>query len=86
MLYLSIMAVGGLVAFFFYHRITVNRFEISLLNLESELDYLSDKLQINSQRLTIIENPKIKSKTSTRKVGRPRNPNSTRQKKLNITK
>ncbi len=40
MLFAVITAMGGLVAFFFYHRAIVTRLERSLANFEAELDYI----------------------------------------------
>ena len=86
MLFAAITAMGGLVAFFFYHRAIVTRLERSLANFEAELDYIEDVLQL--LRLQYTELDKMVTRRSQvkrapkMKVGRPVNPNSVRQKKL----
>ena len=86
MVFAAITAMGGLVAFFLYHRIVVTKFEQSLANFEAELDYIEEVLQL--MRLQYIELEKMMTprsqvkKTAKRKVGRPMDPNSARQKKL----
>jgi len=86
MVFAVITAVGGLVAFFFYHITVVRRFEQSLLNFEAELDYIEDVLQlmrVQYAELDKMMTPKSQiKKTFKKKVGRPVNPNSVRQKKL----
>ena len=85
-----ITAVGGLVAFFFYHRFLITKFEQSLLNFEAELDYMEDV--INLMRVQYVELEKMitprsqTKKPAKKKRGRPMNPNSARQKKLRAEK
>ena len=92
MVFATITAVGGFVVFFLYHRIMVTKFEKSLANFEAELDYIEDVLQ--SVRLKYIELEKMMiprsyvkrsyvKKAPKKNVGRPTNPDSARQKKLN---
>ena len=92
MLFVTITAVGGFVAFFFYHRMMVTKLEQSLMNFEAELDYIEDVLQTVRIQITEVERvvfrrsrvkPAVKS---AKKAGRPMNPNSARQKKLNAVK
>lgn len=86
MVFAVITAVGGLIAFFFYHRAVVTRFEQSLLNFEAELDYMEDVLQLMRLQYTELEKmvtPRSQVKRAPKmKVGRPVNPNSVRQKKM----
>lgn len=85
---LAITAVGGLVAFFFYHRGVVTKLEQSLANFEAELDYIEDVLQLMRLQYTELEKmvtPRSQVKrvaNTAKKRGRPMNPNSARQKKL----
>lgn len=87
MVFATITAIGGFVVFFLYHRIVVTKFENSLANFEAELDYIEDVLQ--DVRLKYIELEKIMTPRSyvkrapKKNSGRPTNPNSARQKKLN---
>lgn len=86
MVLVSIMALGGLVAFFFYHRAVTIRLENSLLNFEAELDYMEDVLQLMRVQYSELDK-KLSTKSQAKKapkrsVGRPMNPNSARQKKL----
>lgn len=88
MVFVAIAAMGGLVAFFLYHRIVVTKLEQSLANFEAELDYIEDVLQLMRLQYTELEKmvtPRSQVKRSAntaKKRGRPMNPNSARQKKL----
>lgn len=86
MVFAAITAMGGLVAFFFYHRLVVTKFEKSLANFEAELDYIEDVLQLMRLQYTELEKmvtPRSQvKKAPKKKIGRPMNPNSARQKKL----
>lgn len=88
MLVASILSVGALVAFFFYHRVVMTKFERSLINFEAELDYMEDviqtvRLHIAEMEINQIRRSQVKKTVKTvKKAGRPVNPNSARQKKL----
>jgi len=92
MVVVSILSVGALVAFFFYHRYIITKLEYSLLNIEAELDYMEDVMQTVRLHIAEIEVNQIrKSKTvpakkTAKKRGRPVNPNSVRQKKMKAGK
>ena len=90
MLVVSILSVGALVAFFFYHRYIITKFEYSLLNLEAEIDYVEDviqtmRLHISEMEVNQLRRSQILKKTA-KKRGRPVNPNSVRQKKMKAGK
>jgi hypothetical protein len=88
MVVVSILSVGALVAFFFYHRVVMTKFERSLINFEAELDYMEDVIQTVRLHIAEMEINQIRrsrtapAKKSDKKRGRPVNPNSVRQKKL----
>jgi hypothetical protein len=88
MLVVSILSVGALVAFFFYHRYVITKFDYSLLNLEAEIGYVEDVVQTMRVHIAEMEVNQIRrsktvpAKKSDKKRGRPVNPNSVRQKKL----
>ena len=88
MVVVSILSVGAFVAFFFYHRVVMTRFERSLINFESELDYMEEvvqtmRLHISEMELEQIRRSKtVAAKRPAKKRGRPVNPDSIRQKKL----
>jgi hypothetical protein len=85
MLVVSIAALGGLVAFFFYHKVVMIKLERTLLNFEAELDYMEDVLQTVRKQVTDLERmmtPRSQVKKAAKKRGRPVNPNSVRQKKM----
>lgn len=88
MVFAVITAVGGLIAFFFYHRAVVTRFEQSLLNFEAELDYMEDVIQLLRVQYSELDRmlaPRSEVKKMSKKKagpGRPVNPNSVRQKKM----
>ena len=88
MVVVSILSVGALVAFFFYHRYIITKLEYSLLNIEAELDYMEDVMQTVRLHIAEIEVNQIRrsrtapAKKSDKKRGRPVNPDSIRQKKL----
>ena len=84
--FVVITAVGGFVAFFFYHRVIITRIETSMINFEAELDYMEDVVMNLRKQCSELESmvaPRSQVKKSfKRKRGRPMNPNSIRQKKL----
>jgi type II secretory pathway component PulJ len=88
MLVVSILSVGALIAFFFYHRVIITRLEASMHNVVAELDYFDEVVQTIRGHITEMEANQIRrSKTiaikkSSKKRGRPVNPNSIRQKKM----
>jgi hypothetical protein len=89
MVVLSILSVGALVAFFFYHRYVITKFEYSLLNLEAELDYIEEVIQTMRLHISEMELAQIRRsqvKKAAKKRGRPVNPNSVRQKKMKAGK
>ena len=88
MVFAAITAVGGLIAFFFYHRVIVTRLERSMVNFEAQLDYMEDVIQLIRLQYTELDKmitPRSQVKKTGKKKagpGRPVNPNSVRQKKL----
>ena len=92
MVVVSILSVGAFVAFFFYHRVVMTRFERSLINFEAELDYMEEvvqttRLHIAELELMMIPRSKtVPAKRPAKKRGRPVNPNSIRQKKMKAGK
>jgi hypothetical protein len=90
MVFTTITAIGGFVAFFFYHRLIVGRLERGLYALEAHLDYNDEVLdmlrQHTSEMLGQMEASLVRKAKRTpknnKKLGRPVNPNSVRQKKL----
>jgi hypothetical protein len=84
--FVAILAVGGFIAFFFYHRVIITRFERSMINFEAQLDYMEDVIQLIRLQYTELDKMVTRrsqvKKTPKKKVGRPMNPNSIRQKKL----
>jgi hypothetical protein len=89
MVVLSILSVGAFVAFFFYHRYVITKFEYSLLNLEAELDYIEEVIQTMRLHISEMELAEIRRsqvKRTAKKRGRPVNPDSIRQKKMKAGK
>ena len=89
MVFLSIAALGGLVIFFFYHKVVITRLETTFINFEAELDYMEDVIQTVRKQVTELERmttPRSQVKKTTKKRGRPVNPNSVRQKKMKASK
>jgi hypothetical protein len=89
MVVVSILSVGALVAFFFYHRVVMTKFERSLINFEAELDYMEDVIQTTRLHVSEMELAQIRRsqvKKAAKKRGRPVNPNSVRQKKMKAGK
>jgi len=92
MVVLSIVLISALAAFFLYHRLVITKIENSLINFEAELDYMEDVIQTTRLHVSEMELAQIrKSKTvpakiSSKKRGRPVNPNSVRQKKMKAGK
>jgi hypothetical protein len=85
MVVVSILSVGALIAFFFYHRVVITRIETSMHNVVAELDYFDEVIQTVRHHVADVERmvtPRSQVKKSTKKRGRPVNPNSVRQKKL----
>ena len=92
MVVVSILSVGAFIAFFFYHRVVMTRFETSLFNFEAELDYMEEvvqtmRLHISEMELAQIRKSKtVPAKRPAKKRGRPVNPDSIRQKKMKAGK
>jgi uncharacterized transporter YbjL len=88
MVVVSILSVGALVAFFFYHRVVITRFERGMIELEAHLDYCEAaidtvRFQVAEMEVNQIRRSKtVPAKKSGKKRGRPVNPNSIRQKKM----
>jgi hypothetical protein len=85
----TITAIGGFVAFFFYHRLIINRLEGTMFQMQAHLDYLeevSDTVRYQIIDLEKMVIPRSQPKRITKKLGRPVNPNSVRQKKLKGSK
>ena len=89
MLSVAILAVGGFVAFFFYHRVMVTRLEKGMIELEAHLDYCEEAIDTVRFQLAEIEVNQIRRsqvKKTAKKRGRPVDPNSIRQKKMKAGK
>ena len=89
MVVVSILSVGAFVAFFFYHRVVMTKFETSLFNFEAELDYMEEVVQTMRLHISEMELEQIRRsqvKRTAKKRGRPVNPNSVRQKKMKASK
>jgi uncharacterized protein (DUF2147 family) len=86
MLFVTIAALGSLVAFFFYHKTVVMRLKNDLMDMEVINDMIEllklDQAHMESSIKMITATQEANKKTRKKKKGRPVNPNSTHQKRL----
>jgi hypothetical protein len=85
MVVVSIVSVGALIAFFFYHRVVITRLEGAMTSIIAELDYFDDVIRSIRLQVSDVERiltPRSQVKKAAKKRGRPVNPNSIRQKKM----
>lgn len=86
MLFVTIAALGSLVAFFFYHKTVVMRLKNDLMDIEY-IDSLIEVLKVEQAHVEesikmLAASQEASKKTGKKKRGRPVNPNSAHQKRL----
>ena len=80
-----IILAAFVVVQFIYTRRKMSKLEDGMINLEAELDYMQDVVQTlrkDYSRIVIDSIKRSKPIKSKKKIGRPVNPNSIRQRKM----